>query len=655
MNLKVIALKACDGTDPNFTKVLKIDNLYFFYTNYRIEVIEGIETIIEDNTLQCPDLYKIKNINVNISAIVGRNGSGKSSIIDLLFRAINNIAYNFKFVSGDLNKTITADLEIVKNLNVVFYFHTDRYYKIIVKEDNFTVYAFDKNGKINSTPEKDFSLKRLFYTEAVNYSHYAYNSLEYGYFEGERFVDWLQQLFHKNDSYQTPVVLNPMRTHGNFDINRENDLVRQRLLANLLRPADGKLNFRNFGDNLIADRITVELKKSKDIVYYIRKDANGEKISRTFRLSIFRNEERNDLVKILMSELVDVKNFNIELFNEKKYKVARAYIVYKVVSICLKYEDYFKYLLPKHKGFSSEYFGELITKLKSDDSHVTFKLRQSLNYLKHDYINYGYEKKELSISEISNAIAKQINKKDSSVLSFIPPPIFDIQIILKSQNQKEVKFESLSSGEKQLIYMVSSLLYHLYNIDSVIDDKINYENINIILEEIELYFHPELQRSFIKYFLDSVERINLKKIKSINICFVTHSPFVLSDIPSSNIMFLKVLDGESIQLLEKRHSFGANIHELLGDSFFMEEGYIGAFAQNKINETIKWINRNQKKRESLRLFLKNKKYHQEIINLIDEPILKVKLAEMISQLDNEVEFHNSVIEQQIKILLSKKK
>jgi len=142
--------------------------------------------------------------------------------------------------------------------------------------------------------------------------------------------------------------------------------------------------------------------------------------------------------------------------------------------------------------------------------------------------------------------------------------------------------------------MTSSLLYHLNNIDSVIGEKIKYKNINIILEEIELYFHPDLQKSFIKYFLDSIGRLELRNIETINICFVTHSPFILSDIPSSNIMYLNVENGSSMQNSDLRKSFGANIHEILMDNFFLNDGLIGTFSKNKIENIIKWLN--EKKR-----------------------------------------------------------
>ncbi|GGD26387.1 AAA family ATPase [Flavobacterium orientale] len=666
-NFKIIALKALEECDSNFTKVLEKEKLYYFYSDYEIiinndgreeikikkEIVDGI---FNDN--------EIKNdVNINICAIVGKNGSGKSSIIELLFRAINNIAYNFKFESGIPKKTITADLKIVDGIHVEFYYKTDKFYKVIVNESNFEVFSFNTNGLVNEKSEESkFDLSKLFYTEAVNYSHYAYNSFEFGFIKNGVFVNWLKELFHKNDSYQTPLVLNPMRTEGNFDINRENDLVKQRLLANILRPTQkGKIDFRKFGDNLKADTLILKLKPKKEKVSYWIKDSKGEDVERFFKLGAFTIKEKDDLVNTLMFELHGISNIKLGLSKKIKYDLARQYIVYKLVSICKKYDDYKQYLLPKHYKFDTSLFKEFIKQIKEDDSHITFKLKQTLNYLKNDFINLSNEEIELNVEELSKNIQKR-KKRNQSILELIPPPIFDIEIVLKpiEELDKIIKFSSLSSGEKQQIYMVSSLLYHLYNLDSVTGNKIKYENINIIFEEVELYFHPQMQKSFIKYFLDSISRIELKKIKSINICFVTHSPFILSDIPSNNIMFLEVIDGKAIQKKENlKKTFGANIHELLTDSFFMTDGFIGDFAKDKIDETINWLNtellkkREFEKKETSERYNVNKedfKFHKGIISLIDEPIIKIKLSDILSELDDNDEFHDDIINEQIENL-----
>ena len=68
--------------------------------------------------------------------------------------------------------------------------------------------------------------------------------------------------------------------------------------------------------------------------------------------------------------------------------------------------------------------------------------------------------------------------------------------------------------------------------------------------------------------------------------FATHSPFILSDIPASNI--LRIEEGEpSNEVFEQ--TFGANIHNLLENDFFLRNGFMGEFAKEKINDVIKFI------------------------------------------------------------------
>ena len=183
----------------------------------------------------------------------------------------------------------------------------------------------------------------------------------------------------------------------------------------------------------------------------------------------------------------------------------------------------------------------------------------------------------------------------------------------------DVHFETLSSGERQQVYSISSLLYHLSNINSVWFDtngqRVVYEHLNIILEEIELYFHPELQRTYLKRLFDGIKQIDIPNIKSLNICFVTHSPFVLSDIPARNILALKkdIRDKEKISL----STFGANIHEMLKNSFFLKNGSIGDYASWVIRQIIKSMQNNRNAN-----IADNDLELHNIIMLVDEPIIR---------------------------------
>lgn len=134
--------------------------------------------------------------------------------------------------------------------------------------------------------------------------------------------------------------------------------------------------------------------------------------------------------------------------------------------------------------------------------------------------------------------------------------------------------------------MVSSILYHLGNIESVFQDnnknRIAYSNVCIILEEIELYFHPQFQKNLIKYILDGIKQMSFAHIKGIQLMIVTHSPFVLSDIPTSNILALE----DGMQSKTELQTFGANIYDMLNTSFFLHNSTIGDFAQWLIGRII---------------------------------------------------------------------
>lgn len=329
-NFKIIAIKAHTNCNDEFSKVLKKNELYYFYSDYEIIKEKKGERIEIKNSY--PDsLYNIQGfeneINVNIGAIVGRNGSGKSSIVELLFRAINNIGCNFLYTKNNSKKTITAKLKAVKGTHITFYYKTDWYYKITINNTNVEVFKFKENLTLdNECIINDFYLENFFYTEAVNYSHYAYNSREFAYLDNKKSIDWLKELFHKNDSYQTPLVLNPMRTEGNFDINRENDLVKQRLLANLLRPANGNLNFRNLGDNLVAEDIELTLKDKKEYYSHWITDKGGEPKERKIYLNKYTRQHRRKIISKIFESIMDIEKFDTNILDQKIYSYAEMYI-----------------------------------------------------------------------------------------------------------------------------------------------------------------------------------------------------------------------------------------------------------------------------------------------------------------------------------------
>ena len=75
--------------------------------------------------------------------------------------------------------------------------------------------------------------------------------------------------------------------------------------------------------------------------------------------------------------------------------------------------------------------------------------------------------------------------------------------------------------------------------------------------------------------------------QNIHIILTSHSPFIISDLPKENVIFLE--KGEQLNPFEDgKQTFGANIHTLLSHGFFMKEGLMGEFAKEKIQSIINY-------------------------------------------------------------------
>lgn len=472
-------------------------------------------------------------------------------------------------------------------------------------------------------------LSRFFYTVVLNQSAYAYNTNDFapecnseeyeinvrrGYNKNEKgeripysIEDkcWLSGLFHKNDGYQIPIVLTPYRFEGNYDINVENKLAYERLISIMVMEDD---EGRVINGHLRVTSFDLKRKPCKYDLDYIHQKLG-------FRQ--FCSDDYEKMKSILLEIWSTKVGFDI-VANSRSYvyrNQAINYLVYKTLKIAYTYDEYrefrYKYIL-QEETFNEASFRELVEMTIANNSHVANKLYRTVAYLIWDiYEIHGetkYKPLKVLIRDINARWMVAFNERRDLLLNniglsliteaSIPPPFFDTAIGLVELNTGVyVPFEYLSSGEKQQAYSTSALVYHLKNIDSVSDDRssserVVYPYVQLILEEVELYYHPELQRQLVKNILDGIKQAKLKHIKWISVCIVTHSPFVLSDIPSNNVLALKK-DGNDVS---KIPCFAANIHEMLKLSFFLKQGTTGGLATwtttriAKCLRIYRWIN-----------------------------------------------------------------
>jgi hypothetical protein len=101
----------------------------------------------------------------------------------------------------------------------------------------------------------------------------------------------------------------------------------------------------------------------------------------------------------------------------------------------------------------------------------------------------------------------------------------------------------------------------------------------------------------------------------------THSPFILSDIPQRNILYLN--KGQDVGHKITVNPFCANVNDILFQSFFLDHGFSGELATHRVKDLVSEMkalhHNNVQKRESIKLF---------IDKLIGDPVLKDALLAM---------------------------
>lgn len=194
-----------------------------------------------------------------------------------------------------------------------------------------------------------------------------------------------------------------------------------------------------------------------------------------------------------------------------------------------------------------------------------------------------------------------------------------------------VKFKTLSSGEKAML-QIFSRFFSIHIEKAKISNCNIEENVLILMDEPDLYLHPEWQRLFLSKLLPFLQDIYAHNngTRNIQIIMASNSPMLISDLPSTNVVFLrKNTEGNVIaDDIEIEQTFGANIHTLFRDSFFLEST-IGEFAKQKINTVIDSLKSKQDKEQI-----------KKIINIIGEPFLKQKLQdeyEKLYSIDEKIE------------------
>ena len=738
-DFRLLAVRPLNGTSDKFKKNLKNQVIYKFYQDFKFvekttekEILKSNENLhVEEVTVLFPEkitsnIYSSNNLNINVSAIVGQNGSGKSSLIDFYNIVLYYLACNHFKTMVSTEVQILNDLRLLVHFVKEYYNEIKKYqvieneYKIdlsvetnlldesdlisislmlasqlqfrnvhpfvsfedkkmelafseilwrysiesrrnydihpentlhhteyIYKELNKSIAEKLSHLATNFQIEKDFNLtlnqelnfqifyqiedqpyllekidqkvtipeKNLYYTILLNYSLHSMNSKNLG--------TWIYKLFHKNDGYQTPNVINPYRDNGNIDVNSELALSTDRLTYNIIE------QLRHSGKAQVLNKYDFKklIFKLKNKSYYKHKE---------LKFDYSDKEKFLDFAGQIPSPYrLDMKPHNI-----LDYCVG--YLIKKFRKISSTYMNHF-YQVDDFSGMDFPTQVEELEKwqankakefLLKSNSHVARKFNQTYNFLvnyatyttKLDFLNNWDLSQELQLTETElklwiNAVENEFELKDkgtNEVLLYLFPALFDIDIEFEKDGSN-IRLSDFSSGEQQYVFNINTITYHINNLKTVkqiVGSTIKkYNYVNIILDEIELYYHPEYQKNLVQDLINEINKLDsLGELKNFNFLFLTHSPFILSDIPNQNILRLE--EG-SPSLKEFEQTFAANIHDLLANDFFLQ-GFMGKFAKKFIRRLVKKISNLSDNEFSEEAYIQ----YLDKINLIGEPVIK---------------------------------
>ena len=467
--------------------------------------------------------------NINVTAIVGENGSGKSSIVNLFESNFTHTKIIYKL--GDKFYTnFDVKKESKQKYNIEFLYSLEDFY-----DKNIN------NKSLHCNDSEPDNCKLLTIAEVLESDGSSFRFLN---------KDFTFTLWNINLQTNLPPLNTGIKEldekYGNSILNKKNNNYLEIFVFVSIQ----------FIQYILAKRPLKESRYWKSL-----------------------NALANDFTK--ENYLILVNSIDLERFKELDKGGLSNYSL--ILSTLQKYDE------------SIEYFEQFLKKQEISGTNIK------------DFIESGIYKTFYGFSN---------NKFRYSIIN------------IEYFTEKGLKYSDLSSGEQQRI--VNSALL----IQNIMDEESSCKYHLSILDEPDMYLHPNWQKQLINDLITVSKKYVGKSIDSIHLIITSHSPFVISDLPKENIIFLK--NGEQVKGIKKKQTFGANIHTLLSDSFFMEDGLMGEFAKSKINEIInfyKKVEEEGKTDKNIQFYNKNQKKFWQTQSIVGEPYLKQILENHLIEIE----------------------
>ena len=512
---------------------------YNLSPNYRFSFQPDTKTFYMEERTSLPNNWFGKNIH-NVTAIVGKNGAGKTNLIDCIIKALCG-----------------------QGGGVIFFKYNNLIYTNIPEQ--LDIYKFSFNVvriKRGGSPLNQESTNNIKETLVTFYSPTIDRGLSNKHSHYSRFRDLSNSFFLRQPLSRLTNA--PEYAHiSEVDIMQTNDIFR--LLLFFIYSNEYKYS--------VFESIKLPEYFELKLLYYSD------------------SEPQHPTYKVLSSD-VPTEKFKARL---KKFILTQIFLLERNYPESWDNETTFEeVLLSLNNGenYRPNIFDTLCQLYDSGD--IIYK--EELTGLRKGYYEFKCKIRIGAISqEFINALYCYYN--------FIPMAPYASFVTIESNvsNAQVVINYGMSSGERAIYTFFSRLIGEIFGkqgeihhaaINKIIhDNKYDGKTIIILLDEPDLQLHPEWQQKFIDMLLHLLW-LYFPKV-NFQIIITTHSPILLSDIPKSNVIFIdKNFDGSSrvCNEVDFNETFAANIHSLYNNSFFLDGIPIGCFAKRKLEELYNRIN-----------------------------------------------------------------
>ena len=503
----------------------------------------------------------------NLSLIVGKNGVGKSSLLDLISFSNKNI---------NLRRGRNSYFNIFHLRDNIFFIEgsPSLISKISNMRSNTGIFMTIGNNKF-VTPDSQISIE-----------------LQISLIRSSPIVDWFNRDSYRTfNSHSSPIIRNVKHVESAENVFRfiveakNSNVTKPKIFLKVNQKQLYSSNSPAILDELYGnDRITdIQDVLPEQLKRRVRLKVGENSISFNSRIVqnyYFRKHKIHFfIVQVLEKYLLNLIEFlekngepRKRIFNIIKESNGEYFNRLREVDLFYLREDYISEQFLKDKIAFLENivndlrdWGERIKYFEGKSSRDTpFINRDALKILISNFKNseeYGYfqgnaYKIEVSSSSLSN---KDINFNFIELLMVEFSELFSVQ------------FENLSDGEIVYFNTFSSIFMEIRKASKDGRDCV------LVLDEPDLNLHPEWCRRFID---DCITLVNNYSDVNIQFIIATHSPYMISDVPKENVFSLEVKE-KMVEIKRAEKSFAANIIDILSDTFFLDYS-IGEFARKKI-------------------------------------------------------------------------